>query len=242
MPIPTSNATTQPTVSVIVPVFNGARYLRATLDSVFAQDYPSVEIIVVDDASTDATPDILAAEPRARVLRQSANRGVSAARNSGLEAARGAFVAFLDGDDLWHPKKLSRQAAYLQARPQFGFCITKFKNFLDPDLEQPHWLPPHMFTVALPGLIPSAVLLTRDTVDRAGRFNETMRRGEDLDYFSRINDLGIGYGMLDETLVERRIHDGNLTRDLEKSISGILQAVRQSILRKRAVAAPRAAS
>jgi glycosyltransferase involved in cell wall biosynthesis len=96
-------------VSAVIPVYNGARYVRAAIDSALAQTLPDLEIVVVDDGSTDATPEILAGYgPRIRVHRQP-NGGVAAARNAGVRAARGEYVAFLDADDVWLPEKLARQ-------------------------------------------------------------------------------------------------------------------------------------
>src|ERR687893_681850 len=98
-----------PLVSCIVPVFNGERYLQAALDSIFAQTYRSLEVLVVDDGSTDNTAAIVGSYgDRVRYLQQD-NHGPSAARNRGIEAATCEFIAFLDADDLWHAEKLERQ-------------------------------------------------------------------------------------------------------------------------------------
>src|SRR5438034_9298591 len=108
------------TVSVIIPTYNYARYLAAAIESALAQTYAPLEIIVVDDGSTDDTLRILGAYGnRLRVLRQ-ANQGAGAARNAGIAAARGEYVAFLDSDDLWHPRKLELQLARFASDPDLG--------------------------------------------------------------------------------------------------------------------------
>ncbi len=113
-----------PLISCIVPVFNGERYLREALDSIFAQTYRPLEILVADDGSTDRTPYIAAAfGNRLRYLRQD-NQGPAAARNLGIRAATGEFIAFLDADDVWHPEKLERQMARFQVRPELDYCVT----------------------------------------------------------------------------------------------------------------------
>ena len=111
----------QPLVSVVIPVYNGQRYIRKTIETALAQTYPSIEIIVVDDGSTDDTADIVGAisrsDDRIHAFRKS-NGGVAAARNHGISQARGELIAMLDADDLWHPEKISRQVAELAASPQ----------------------------------------------------------------------------------------------------------------------------
>src|SRR6185369_6617714 len=101
-----------PLVSVIIPVYNGARYLGAALESVFAQTYREFEVIVVDDGSVDDSGVIAQSFPEVRYIHQ-ANQGVAAARNHGIEAAGGEFFAFLDQDDLWNEDKLKRQVEFL---------------------------------------------------------------------------------------------------------------------------------
>ena len=120
-----------PLVSVIIPVHNGGRYLRAALESVFAQTYRPFEVIVVDDGSTDDSGVIAQSFHDVRYIHQ-ANQGVAAARNNGIEAARGEFFAFLDQDDLWTPEKLKLQIAYLLSHPDLGYTLTQQQFFLEP--------------------------------------------------------------------------------------------------------------
>lgn len=117
--VPSPAPSEAPAVSVVIPVYNRPALVRRAVESVLAQDFHDLEVIVVDDASTDDTPAALQAigDDRLAVLRQPRNRGVAAARNRGIAAARGAFVALLDSDDSWLPGKLSRQVALLRAAP-----------------------------------------------------------------------------------------------------------------------------
>lgn len=110
--------TGHPLVSCVVPVFNGAPFLVDAVASIEAQTWRPIEIIIVDDGSTDGTPDVIGAMgTRVRALRQE-NAGPAAARNAGLRMARGEFVAFLDSDDEWLPHKLGMQIARFEARPE----------------------------------------------------------------------------------------------------------------------------
>ena len=120
-----------PLVSVVIPAYNAATTLPATLDSVLAQTYPHVEIIVVDDGSRDGTPEVLARyAPRVRGIRQ-ANGGLAAARNTGLAAAQGQFIALLDADDLCEPERIGAQVAFMAARPDVVLSGTEFSCFDD---------------------------------------------------------------------------------------------------------------
>ena len=112
-----------PLVSVVIPVYNGARFISRTLDSVLAQTHRTLEIVVVDDGSTDRTTDLVleraAADPRVRLVHQE-NSGVAAARNRGIRESQGPFIAPLDADDLWHPEKIERQLRRFEERPEAG--------------------------------------------------------------------------------------------------------------------------
>jgi len=126
----------QPLISCIVAVFNGERYLKEALDSILAQTYRPLEILVVDDGSTDRTTEIVSEySDTVRYFWQS-NAGPGAARNAGIKLAKGEFIAFLDADDLWHKKKLTRQISSFKARPDLEMCVTHAQNFWVPELKE----------------------------------------------------------------------------------------------------------
>ena len=117
-----SETTRAPTVSVIIPAFNAGWCVRKAIDSVLAQDYADSEVIVVNDGSTDDTAAVLASYGSAIRLIDQPNGGMSNARNAGIRAARGEFLAFLDSDDWWLPGKLTQQVELLRRHPELGFC------------------------------------------------------------------------------------------------------------------------
>ncbi len=211
-----------PTVSVVIPAYNAAWCVRRAIDSVLAQDFRDYELIVVDDGSTDDTPAVLASYgDRIRVLRKS-NGGLSSARNAGIDAARGSYVAFLDADDWWLPGKLSRQVAFMRSHPELGFTSTTAR------VEDPQgrllnlwacacWQGPfidHLFCanadVAGSG---SAVMVKRSLFEQIGGFDESLRSLEDIDMWMRLASVS-NYGCLDEPLVVILRRPDSMSRNL----------------------------
>ena len=156
-----------PLISCIVPVFNAERFIADALDSILAQSYRPIEVVVIDDGSTDKTPEVVTAYgDRLRYFRQ-AHSGAPQARNFGLGLAQGEFIAFLDADDLWHPEKLARQMARFEARPELDLCITHLQRFWIPQLEQEQQrFQGHRFAQVLPGYVTQTLLARRRLFDR----------------------------------------------------------------------------
>jgi glycosyltransferase involved in cell wall biosynthesis len=230
-------------VSCIIPVFNGERYLGEALDSVLGQSYGSVEVIVADDGSTDGTRRVVSAyDARVRYLHQE-NAGHAAARNLGLGAACGEFVAFLDADDLWHSDKLEYQMRRFRARPELDFCVTQVRNFWSPDMAPPEGLPHDpTLTPAVPGYSSVTLLAKRRLFDTVGRFNPALRHGDDTEWFMRAAEHGAVMELLPHVLVFRRLHTANRSRLLaDASHREYLRVLKASLDRRRrgdAVAPP----
>lgn len=228
-----------PLVSCIVPVFNGERFLGEALDSILGQTYRPLELIAVDDGSTDGTPEVLAGyADRLKCIRQE-NAGGAKARNRGLDEARGDFVAFLDADDLWHPDKLTLQLARLNNRPDLDVCLTHIQNFWMPELaREEEAYRNHRRGQALPGYSPVTMLARRSVFERVGRFDERLMQGSSLDWFLRAFELGTVVEVLPDVLVYRRLHSSNLSRVRHSnSIDEHLQVVRALVRRRREAAA-----
>ena len=122
-----------PRVSVVIPAFNAKKWIAEAIDSVLAQSFEGYEIVIVDDGSTDATEQALGGLIRAKQIRyfRQEQRGVSAARNRGVDESRGQLIAFLDADDLFHPEKLRKQVALFDQQPDLGFVHANFEKFAD---------------------------------------------------------------------------------------------------------------
>ena len=228
--------TTPSLISCIVPVFNGERYLKEALDSIRAQTYRPLEIIVADDGSTDATAAIAAGSgAEVRYLFQP-NAGPSSTRNLGLGAARGEFVAFLDHDDLWHPEKLARQMARFQARPDLDVCVTHVRNVWSPELgeEAARSREHHRLAQALPGYVTSTLLVRRTLFEEVGKFSPTLQHADDTEWFLRVAEHRAVMELLPDVLAYRRLHRENLSRRLAAaSRDEYLRIVRATLDRRR---------
>jgi glycosyltransferase involved in cell wall biosynthesis len=223
----------EPLVSVVIPVFNGARFLAATLASVSAQDYLQRELLVVDDGSDDGSAVLAAAVPGAVVLHQH-RQGPAAARNAGVAAAHGPLIAFLDQDDLWRPTKLSVQVRAMRARPELGMSITGHRLFLEPGATRPGWLRRELLDRDLLGPMPSVLMVTRAAFAQIGPFDTTNMATSDVDWFLRALDLGVAWTAIPDVLLDKRVHSENQSAQVEQCHAGMLAAVRRSIARKRA--------
>lgn len=222
-------------VSCIVPCYNGERFLGEALDSILAQTYRPIEVIVADDGSTDGSGAVVARYgPPVRRVRHP-HRGLPATRNLGLSAARGEFIAFLDADDLWHPEKLERQVASLRARPELDFCVTQVRNFWVPELEDERQrYQGRRYAQALPGYVCVALLARRSLFEAVGGFDEALPLGDDNDWFLRAFDHGAKRELLPEVLVYRRLHQANMTRQMsDEAPEWLLRVVKRTLDRRR---------
>ncbi len=227
---------TTPTISLIIPAYNAECYLAEAIDSALSQDDAPVEVVVVDDGSTDATPRILAGYgERLRVLTQP-NRGVGAARNAGVAASSGDWLAFLDADDRLRPDKLSRQAAMLRDRPDVDLCDCYMVQFWSPELTQeqlqrdPRYAGDHC-RKRLAGATPTW-LFRRSLWERVGGFATDLKIGEDTDWFARVLGLPAVRYTIDADLVERRLHPGNTTAQTHGDRDDILAATMKAHLER----------
>jgi glycosyltransferase involved in cell wall biosynthesis len=220
-----------PKVSVIIPAYNNAEYLGETIQSVLEQLYTNLEVIVVNDASPDHTPEIVKQfdDPRIRYIIHEENRGLSAARNTGMRAADGELIALLDGDDLYHPEKLRMHVEFLEAHPDVGVTYNpRFELNHSSKTIRELWRPP--VTVTLADLVlgfpfsPSDMVLRRDWAFRVNLFDEYHTYvGEDLDINCRLGLAGCKFASVDRALNYRRYHSGRVIRNLKGSVEDTIR-------------------
>jgi glycosyltransferase involved in cell wall biosynthesis len=232
---------TSPLISCIVPVFNGERYLAETLDSILAQTYRPIEVIAVDDGSTDGTGQVIAGYgDRVRCLRQ-ANAGPTAARNFGLTAATGALVAFVDSDDLWHPEKLERQVARFLARPDLDVCVSHVRNFWVEEIrEEAARFERDRLGTPMPGYCNPTLLAKRALFERVGQFDPELDRRSQADWFIRARAHGANIELLPDVLVYRRVHRMNLSRRLHGQIRDDCLVIAKRLIDRRRQGVPAA--
>jgi glycosyltransferase involved in cell wall biosynthesis len=222
-------------VSCVIPVYNGERFVAEAIESIVAQDYPSTEIIVTDDGSTDDTATVLERfGERIRVIRQE-NQGPSVARNRGMEESRGEFIAFLDADDLWIPEKTRLQVEAFRARPELDLCSGEMRSFWIPELRhEEEAFADHPYHGQRSQLSPCTILARRTLFERVGPFDPELRNGEDTDWFIRMVKAGAVYEALPQLILHRRQHTSNLTRAYRAGYDGVLDLLKRSLDRGRA--------
>jgi glycosyltransferase involved in cell wall biosynthesis len=214
--------------SVVIPVYNGERFLGEAIGSVWAQSYRPLEIIVVDDGSTDGSARVAKSFSPVVYVHQ-ANSGQAAARNHGVELARGELLAFLDADDVWLPDKLSWQMAALAADPNLDAVFGNAEQFLEPGTSGV--LPPAFHV--LPAQLPSAMLIRRERFQQVGGYLPGWRVAETIDWYARALEFGLKMSTLDRVVYRRRIHGRNLTLQKEGVAADYLAVVRAALGRSR---------
>jgi glycosyltransferase involved in cell wall biosynthesis len=229
-----------PSVSVIIAVKNGQRFLHQCLESVLAQTYQPSEIIIVDGHSIDNTAEIAhefaRSHPQIRYLLQR-DPGLAAATNEGIQIANGDLVALISHDDLWTPDKLATQVNWMIAYPELVYTTAHATYFL----EKGHAIPPGFRSELLQGEHEAPNLETlvarRDAFDLIGLFNTELTIAIDIDWFSRARDANIPAACLPQVLLHKRVHNSNLS-NTEANTGELLKVLRESIQRKRAEEKP----
>ena len=222
-----------PLVSVITATYDMGRYVSGTLDSLLAQTHPAVECIVVDDGSTDDTPEVLARyadDPRVKVIRQE-NAGQTVAKNRGLREATGEFIGFCDADDLWRPEKIALQLPHF-ADPKVGVVYGNFQ-FIDGEGRPIATDRPRTYSGRITGKLlvdnfvhfPTA-LVRREVIEAAGGFDESLSMGIDFDLWLRIS-VDHDFLYLPDILVDYRIWEGQMSHRTGERLDNAFRLMRR---------------
>lgn len=229
----------RPLVTVVMAVFNGAEFVGEALESVLAQHYRPTEVIVVDDGSHDDTGEVVRGFPSVRYIRQE-NQGPAAARNTGIAAATGEFVAFVDHDDRIPPTKLEVQVGHLLAHPELGCVLGRQEILLEPGTTAPDWLRRDRVLNDLGGINFVTAVIRRPILDQLGGFDPSFRTAEDRDLLVRMRAAGVGIEVLPDVVLQRRVHGANLSNEnsTRPTPHPLLRSLRATIDRRREVAEP----
>jgi glycosyltransferase involved in cell wall biosynthesis len=196
-------------LSVILPVFNGEKYLREAYESIVAQNYSPLETILVDDGSTDQSAEIAKLfKPPAQYFYQP-HKGLSAALNLGLNHARGEYLGFLDADDIWADRKLSKQIAALETDPDLDMVFGHVKSFTTPEFKADKAAPPPGMEEAKPGYCKGAMLIRRSAFLCVGPFSEDLHVGDFVEWYMRALEQNLKTLLLPDVVLFRRLHDAN---------------------------------
>lgn len=218
-------------LSAVIPAFNAGRFLGDAIRSILAQDF-AIEIVVVDDGSTDDTAAVGAAfGDRIRLIRHSVNAGLPSALNSGIAAASGDAIGFLDADDVWLPGKLAQEVSLLAAPEVDATWGLTQVRFFDEDMTgeraSPHW-PVQRF----PAL--GSMMVRRRVFEKTGQFDPRLRHGQDIDFLARAQEEGTAFLRHDRTILSWRRHGTNMTNSTALDRDFMATVVRRALHRRRA--------
>lgn len=216
----------KPLVSVIIPAYNAKDYIGQTILSVLNQDYSNLELIVVDDGSTDKTADIALSFKGVRVISQE-NKGQAVAKNVGLANSNGPLIGIIDADDLWPKNHISLMVPYLVSEAPYDLACGMTQYLKQEEGKDVKSEP--VFLEWLAG----ASLYRKSIFDKVGLFDESMREGEDFDWLFRLKESDFKGKKIPETTLFYRRHQKNFTNNRSLVALGQLRSLRNKIKRSR---------
>lgn len=224
-------ALSSPTLSVVVPVHNGARWLGETLWSILSQSFRDFELILVDDASTDDLRGVLREfqDSRLHVVHLEKNVGVAGARNQGIAQARGHYIAFCDADDICQPDRFEKQLAYLQQNPQVGVCGTAFTCFDTQDREtvrHPGADAEIKSTLMKGNCFGMSTMMGRAELFHRHAFDQAMSPTEDYDMWTRLASEGVRMANLPDSLLRYRVHAQQASQQKSQKLDQLARKIR----------------
>lgn len=224
----------KPKITVVIPVYNGERFLDQAIRSVLAQTYSVAEIIVVDDGSTDSSAQITKrlGGSQVRYVYQT-NSGAASARNNGINLAQGPFLAFLDADDIWFPNKLELQMVAFEGNLELDMVFGHITQFRDPELNIDSKTTDVKNEKPVPGYSVCSMLIKQESFHRVGPFSIQWRVGEFIDWYTKALELGLNSILIPETVGKRRIHLSNMGINERKSRADYVRIMKAALDRRR---------
>lgn len=216
---------------MVVPTYNRAGLICDAIASIRAQGDDDVEIVIVDDGSTDDTERVVAAKDTKVTYVRLEHGGVSAARNRGVLTARGQLVAFLDSDDLWPDGSLELRRAHLDQHPDVDIVYGRSRIRHIGNVRKRFGVDEENGPFLIPML--GSMLCRRSVFDRVGLFDEALEHAEDVDWLARTKDGSIATSKIDDVTLEYRIHDSNMTLEVDRNQAFLLRALKKSLDRRR---------
>lgn len=223
-----------PFVSVIIPVYNGERYLAEAIKSVLAQTYQNFELIVINDGSTDNTSNIIARYQDSLQSAYQPNAGLPASLNLGISLSRGEWIAFLDADDLWLEEKLSRQIRMVVENPEIEIIFGHVQQFLSADLDEFTQNKIYCSPVPIQGYLKITMMTQRKAFEKVGLFKEDHSIGDFIEWYLRASEANLNIHMLSEVVAKRRLHAWHTTDNSPESRKNYVRILKASLDRRRA--------
>ena len=227
----------RPLISVMIGVYNAEPYIAEAIDSVFAQSYEPLELIVADDGSDDGTAAVVESYGDRVTYAHQENKGNGGARNLAVTLARGDYFAFLDADDRFMPDKLERQMAALEADPELDIVFGHVEEFVSPELDEETRARVRAPAEVQPWMAPNLMLIRRESFERVGLFSETLKVGVTVDWFARADEAGLKTLMLPGVVLQRRLHTSNNGLRHADKRSQYVHVLKAALDRRRALAA-----
>lgn len=197
------------TVSAMITLLDGERFVGEAIESALAQTHPCLEVVVVDNGSSDGGPDVVRGFGPPVSLHEEPRRGIGFARNACLRAARGEYLAFLDDDDLWEPRKSELQLAAFEDDDELDFVFGHMRQFLDPGIDPELSARLEIPAEPQPGLNLGCMMAPRAVFERVGPWKEAWEAADGLAWLVRARSLGLRERMLPEVVGNRRVHGAN---------------------------------
>jgi len=224
-----------PLISVIIPVYNGERYLGEAVESVLAQTYQHFELIVINDGSTDNTSKVITRYQDSLLSYYQPNAGLPATLNNGISLSRGKWIAFLDADDLWLEDKLSQQIKTVKDDPNVEIVFGHIQQFLSPDLDETAKRRIHCPPDPIPGYLKITMMAQRKAFEKVGLFKEDQSIGDFIEWYLRASEANLNIHMLSEVVAKRRLHAWHTTDNSPESRKNYVRILKASLDRRRAV-------